>query len=258
VKHPILSVKFWLTSTLMGAFIGLASPSAQALVSKTTTNQNFPIAEYEAHYDIRYFGLKVGESIHRLHQRKDNMYHFEARTYPILKLLPYSYIESSDFTWQNGQILPQNYFYDIHEGKRVKKGNVSFDWVQKVVANKVSPNPWHKPLPENIQDKVTQVLRLRYDLMQGNTDLTYMVAEDDEIKPYAFRIIGEEEVTTALGTFTAIRVEHVHRKGHHTNTWFAKKLNYLPIKLNQIRKGRVVGTGEISLLKKISPVEPAS
>jgi len=258
VKQPIPNAKPWLTSTLLSIFIWLASPNIQAFVSKTTTKQNFPIAEYEAHYDIKYFGLKVGESIHRLHQREDNTYHFEARTTPVIQFLPYSYVESSDFTWKNGQILPQNYFYNIHEGKRVKKGNVSFDWVQRVVANNVSPKPWHEPLPDNIQDKVTQVLRLRYDLMQGNTDLSYTVAEDDEIKPYTFRIIGEEEVTTVLGTFTAIRVEHVHRKGHHTNTWFAKNLNYLPIKLNQIRKGRVVGTGEISLLKKSSRLRPSS
>tara|TARA_R110002110_G_scaffold166602_2_gene367336 strand:+ start:91253 stop:91972 length:720 start_codon:yes stop_codon:yes gene_type:complete len=238
-------------NTLIATLIWLASPSIQASVNQATSTQNFPIQEYEAHYDIKYFGITAGESVHRLHQRKDGIYHFESRTNPILKFLPYSYVESSDFIWENGNIIPQNYFYDIQEGKRSKKGNVTFDWVAKVVANNVSPKPWHKPLPDNIQDKVTQVLRLRYDLIQGNTDLVYTVAEDDEIKPYAFRILGEEKIASAIGTFTAIKVEHVHRKGHRTNTWFAKELNYLPIKLNQIRKGRVVGTGEISALKHI-------
>lgn len=257
MKQPIPSMQFWLISTLIAVLIWLTSPSLQAFVRDTTLSRNFPIAEYEAHYDIKYFGIKVGESIHRLHRRKNGIYHFEARTNPVLEFLPYRYVESSDFSWENGKIIPQNYFYDIHEGKRIKKGNVTFDWVAKVVANTVSSKPWRKPITEDLQDKITQVLHLRYDLIQGNTELVYTVAEDDEIKPYAFRILGEEEITTALGTFTTIKVEHVHRKGHRTNTWFAKKLNYLPVKLNQIRKGRVVGHGEISQLKLINQ-QPSS
>lgn len=251
MKQPIAQLQLWLTGTLIATLIWLTSTGAKAYVQKKPKNPDLPMAEYEATYDIKFHGIKAGESTHRLHQREDGVYHFSTRTDPVLDFIPYHYYESTDFRYKDGKIIPQNYYYDLKEGRRHKKGNVAFDWVSKVVANKVSPNPWKKTATENLQDKLTQAINLRFDLIQGNTDLSYKVAEDDEIKPYSFRILGEEQVETPIGTFMAIKVEHVHRKGHRTNTWFAKNLNYFPIKINQIRKGRVVGQGEITQLNQI-------
>ncbi len=251
MKHPIPQIHFWFLSTIAADLIWLTSPAVKAYVKQDTSQTQsspFPLAEYEARYNVKYFGVTAGESIHRLQRKQDGSYHFESKTKPSVKLLPYQYHESTDFAWEKNQIKPQNYFYDIPEGKRSKRGNVAFDWENKTLGNKVSKEPWEMAIPDNVQDKLTQMLRLRYDLTQNKTNLVYTVAEDDEVKTYSFRILGEEEVKTPLGTFIALKVEHVHRKGHRTNTWFAKKLNYLPIKVNQLRKGRVVGEGEITYL----------
>lgn len=254
MKQQTPPLQFWFISTLIGILIWTASPSIKAYVKQSTSPSNvatqaFPFSEYEAQYSIKFHGVKAGESTHRLHKRPDGMYHFESKTTPIFDFIPYRYYESTDFVWEDNQFVPQNYFYDFHEGKRLKKGNVAFDWNNKKLFNKVSKEPWEAPLTDNIQDKLTQSLKLRYDLIHNQTNLVYNVAEDDEVKEYAFRILGEEKIETSIGTFIAVKVEHIHRKGHRTNTWFAKKLNYLPIKVTHIRKGRVVGQGEILSLE---------
>lgn len=249
MKRPMQPVQFWFTSTLIAMCIWLTSPGIKAYVKQSAmpsqASQAFPFAEYEAKYSIKFHGVKAGESVHRLHKREAGLYHFESKTLPIFEMLPYQYYESTEFVWENNQIKPQNYFYDIQEGKRTKKGNVAFDWENNKLANTVSKEPWEDTIVENIQDKLTQSLRLRYDLIKNNTNLKYQVAEDDEVKPYHFRILGEEQITTPIGTYMTVKVEHIHRKGHRTHTWFAKELEYLPIKVTHIRKGRVVGQGEI-------------
>lgn len=244
-------------STLVAIIIWLTSPSINAHVNEvksqsTQQSASFPLLEYEARYLIKFLGISAGESVHRLIQRNDGLYHFESKTDPKFDWVPYKYLESTDFSWEENTIKPQNYFYDIHEGKRSKRGNVAFDWEKNILTNMALKEPWEAVIPENVQDKLTQSLRLRYDLMRNQTNLVYQVAEDDEVKTYSFRILGDEEITTPLGTFITVKVEHIHRKGHRTNTWFAKRLDYLPIKINQIRNGRVIGQGEITALKWIN------
>lgn len=265
MKQPTQPLQFWFLSTLVGIMIWVTSPSIKAYVKQTvqptqSSAEAFPFREYEAQYSIKFHGIKAGESTHRLMQRPDGLYHFASETLPVFDFIPYQFYESTDFSWQENQFFPQNYHYNYHEGKRHKKGNVAFDWQKNTLGNKVSHEPWEMAIPDNIQDKLTQSLRLRYDLIQNQTKLSYNVAEDDEVKVYSFRILGEEEVTTELGTFLAVKVEHVHRKGHRTNTWFAKKLNFMPVKINHIRKGRVVGQGEIINLKwtQVGQAAPAS
>ncbi len=243
MRNPTSQLNFLFFSTLVAILIWMMSPSVHAYIKEPT--KNFPIPEYEAHYTVSWLGLYAGESVHRLRKQIDGQYHFEARTEPRLRFLPYHYVESSDFTWHSGKILPQNYFYNIQEGSRHKKGNVLFDWKNNKIINHHLDVPWETALPHGIQDKLTQTLCLRQALLSGDHTLNYMVAEDDKLKNYAFTVLGEEKLQTKLGTLDTVKVMHISRKGHRTTTWFAKKLDYLPVKMIQLRKGKQVASGEI-------------
>jgi hypothetical protein len=227
----------------MAILIWMMSPSVKGYVKNDI--QTFPLSEYEAHYSVNWYGLYAGESIHRLVKQASGQYHYEARTEPKIRFLPYHYVESSDFTWQSGEILPQNYYYNIREGKRHKKGNVLFDWKSNKIRNPQTSTPWETAMPFGIQDKLTQTLSLRQALIQGKTNINYTVAEDDKLKNYTFIILGEERLTTKLGVLDTVKVEHISRKGHRTTMWFAKSLDYLPVKMTQQRKGKQVASGEI-------------
>lgn len=230
-------------STLFVLLIWILSPSVKANLTKAPTG--FPFVQYEARYTVSWFGIPAGESVHKLHQKQDGHYHFETRTEPNMQMLPYHYHESTDFAWNDGQFIPQNYYYNVKEGKRKKKGNVTFNWDTKTVLNKALKEPWESEISEGIQDKLTQTLCIRQALISGSRELNYMVAEEDKIKNYVFSVIGEEQVKTKLGTYKTVKVEHVSRKGIRTTLWLAKTLDYLPVKMAQMRQGKVVAGGEI-------------
>lgn len=227
----------------MAILIWMASPSVRGSVNEELPA--FPLAAYEARYTIRWHGIDAGESVHRLRDRGDGVYYFEARTSPNLSFIPYRYIESSNFTWESGKIVPQNYYYNITEGKKHKEGNVFFDWKANKLGNRKSRDFRNVTIPLDIQDKITQTLSLRHALKMGQANLLYTVAEDDKIKNYAFTILGEERLKTKLGILETVKVEHVSRKGHRTTTWLAKKWDYLPVKMAQFRQGKVLASGEI-------------
>jgi hypothetical protein len=226
----------------MAILIWMASPSVKGYVKEDTSH---PIMEYSARYSVNWHGLYAGESIHVLKKRPNGQYFFEAKTEPRLRFLPFHYTESSDFTWQSGQFIPQHYHYNIQEGKRRKKGNVNFEWKTHQLENRESPDHWKEAFSDGVQDKVTQALSLRYALKTGQNVVNYTVAEEDKFKVYTFKILGQEQLQTKLGTIETVKVEHISRKGHRTITWFAKKWDYLPVKMNQFRQGKLVASGEI-------------
>lgn len=237
------SFNYLFFSTLLVVFIWMMSPSVKAHIAENSVA--FPFVQYEARYSISYFGIPAGESVHKLHQRQDGQYHFEARTEPNMQMLPYHYHESTDFAFEDGKFIPQNYYYNVKEGKRRKKGNVIFDRDSNTIRNKGLKEPWQTELTEGIQDKLTQTLCIRHALKAGTSDLNYMVAEEDKIKNYVFSIVGEEQLKTKLGSYRTVKVEHVSRKGIRTTLWLAKPLDYLPVKMTQMRQGKVVANGEI-------------
>ncbi len=223
--------------------IWMVSASCKAYVKQDMNA--FPLAEYQAQYNVSWLGIYSGKSTHSLKRQSNGQYHFEARTEPNVRILPYHSLESSDFTWKQGEIMPQNYYYNIQEGTRHKKGNVSFDWETHKIRNLNIPEKWETDLTQGMQDKLTQTLCLRQSLLNGSTSLQYMVAERDKLKNYTFVIIGEERLQTKLGTLDTVKIEHISRKGHRTTMWFAKKLDYLPVKMAQSRRGKQVASGEI-------------
>lgn len=233
-------------SGLLAILIWMSSPSVKASLTVGQSDTPFPFSEYEARYTINWHGLYAGASTHKLHKRENGQYHFETRTEPHLHFLPFHYVESSDFSWIDGKILPDNYYYNIQEGKRHKEGSVLFDrQTQKIKQNRVSHQTLEAELIDGLQDKLTQTFSLRQALKNGDRSFTYPVAENDKIKEYTFKIVGEEKIQTKLGRLKVIKVEHLSRKGHRTVTWLAPQYDYLPVKMTQYRNGKQVAGGEI-------------
>ncbi|HKY69500.1 MAG TPA: DUF3108 domain-containing protein [Gammaproteobacteria bacterium] len=204
-----------------------------------------PLPEYEAHYQISWHGIKSGRSHHKLYRRQDGSYHVEVKSTPYLTIVPIRHFESSEFIFQKGKIKPLNYQYNIREARRHKQGNVKFDWQNKTLTNSLAKDPWIAPLPFNIQDKLTHTLMLRLDLKKGLSNLTYPVAENDKFKTYTFTVLGFENIQTKIGTLETLKLEHVSQRGYRTTLWLAKKLDYLPILVNQARQGTIIGRAEI-------------
>lgn|GEM_PF-1706909 len=217
----------------------------QASYSIDPVKTHFPIKEYEAEYEISWHGIQAGKSVHSLRLREDGLYHIETQSHPYLSFIPYSYIESSDFAWEDNEVVPRNYYYHIKEGTRLKKGNVFFDWERRRLTNHASNEPWEMDIQPAIQDKLTHTIQLRLDLQNGRSHLAYLVAEDDEVKTYAFTLLGREDINTQIGYLDTLKVEHLSRKGRRTLMWLARDYDFLPVKVYHFRNNKRVGTGEI-------------
>lgn len=229
-----------LSSLLLISFLPLAQASIQS---------------YQAEYQLYWQGLAVGSSQHVIKQTGPHHYVAFSRSSPKLKFLPYSDFERSEFTVHQHQVQPQRYIFQTQEGRKKLEGSILFDWQTKKI-NKHFKNqaPQHEPLPALSQDKITQFFQLREDLKRGKQALHYTIIEPKKTKQWQIRILGSERLNTPLGVLETVKLEHVSdSQQRRTQFWLAKDLDYLMVRLVQIRKGRK--TAEV-LIQKCSTFSP--
>lgn len=241
--------KFFLFNILL---LGLIAVSP--VYATTTKNPTPMLTEYRATYRISWRHFPVATSYHHLYKLAPNKYVAEVNSFPNLFAIPYNATETSVFIQKKNQLFPLNYIYEIVE-KTVKKGETIFDWNNKKIQLRREHNPTAElNLPENLHDQITEHLQLRLhlqeDLKKGGikSSYRYSVIDQDTIKSYQFNLVGEEILKTPLGELSAVKFEHISQNQKRTTTiWLARDLNFLLIKLQQMRKDILMIEGDIEI-----------
>ncbi|MDH4276441.1 MAG: DUF3108 domain-containing protein [Gammaproteobacteria bacterium] len=125
-------------------------------------------------------------------------------------------VESYEHTRKgnNPTALKQHYAWD--------KGRVTTQWQDgEVVTYELVPRAY---------DQNMYQLAVMMDLAQGQTSMTYQLAENRRIKTYTITEVRRERIKTTIGDFNAHVV--VNRdKSAETMMWCAEELNYLPVRI---------------------------
>ncbi|MBR9867299.1 MAG: DUF3108 domain-containing protein [Oceanospirillales bacterium] len=163
--------------------------------------------------------------------------------------------EFSEFTVQNQTVQPQHYEYHRKVIGGDKDAVLQFNWNTGTVLNDVAKKPWTMDVAPGTQDNLSYQMQLRLDLAAGKETLVYKVADGGKIKTYPFIKLGTETVTTAIGSFEAVKVQRDRGTDSKRNTyiWFAPELDYIVIKLQQVEKS---GKEYSLLINKLEFTDP--
>jgi len=177
-----------------------------------------------------------GEAVRELKQLKNGqwLYRFDVDS------IAADIKESTTFSWQDNQITPQNYKYELSPflaSKRKRK--VTFNWQQKTVRSSYKDKKWTlDAIPINSQDRLSYQLQMLVDVKSGKRNMVYPIVHKGKIKDGHFQTLREEPLKTALGTLNSVLVEKVRAttKKRKTLLWFAKDHPFLLLKMNQVEK----------------------
>lgn len=225
------------------------------LLSPATTPlaEPFPIAPFDATYEVKRNGLSIGKAQRKLY-RQDDLWVFENSSHPtgIAALFVKDRVtERSYALFEDGRMLPQDYLYRREGGKREREVKMHFDWSKNRVINTVNSDPWVMKIPPDTLDKFIYQLQMMLDL-ESHRSLEYQIADGGRLKQYRIEVIGSEKLKTPIGSYEAIILQRTSDK-RVTTMWCAKALNYLPIKISQIEKGDTEYLAEIILLNGLKP-----
>ncbi|GAB1268655.1 DUF3108 domain-containing protein [Aurantivibrio infirmus] len=145
-------------------------------------------------------------------------------------------IETSEFQWnQDVRVIPETYTYNRTGLGRNREAILKFNWENNQVINNVERKPWKMDVPDLALDKVSYQLQIRSDLINKIPLSTYNIADGGRLKQYDFEVLGEEELETRAGKFTAVRVKRIREESEDRQTifWLAKDWDYLVIRVQQ-------------------------
>ena len=155
--------------------------------------------------------------------------------------------ESSVFASQADGIRPVNYISDDTLTRDKTRASIAFDWESGEASGTVNNEAFHAAMHGMVYDRVAIQYELMSDLMNGGAAEEYVLFEVDEIKTVAVRNVGTRTLKVPAGTFEAIGIQHQSPGSKRVTTmWCVPDLGYLPVIIEQHRKGKLQMRAELS------------
>lgn len=226
-----------------------SSIDSQSLVQSGSSNPQItnPFAEFSAEFVAFRYGKELGHATLALTKLEDNQYRLNYNSTLSIFFLSDKRKEISFFNVENNQIIPQSYVFKRTGTGSDKQLRIAFNHdKQKIVIN---DRPSF-PLEDQLDNQIYR-LDLQAKLAAGKTDFNYAVINyRGELKHYHLRVVKDEALTLPFGEVETIKVALIRENStRQTFAWFAPKLNYQMVRLQQFKDGEE--QGDIQLIKFI-------
>lgn len=147
--------------------------------------------------------------------------------------------ETSEFNGGDNGMLPVHYTSVDTITKDKTRADLRFDWTAGEMAGEINGEEVQQLLDRLMHDRVSIQYALMHDLMTGDTAGEYLLFDIDEFKPLLVRQIGEKRVKVPAGSYDVVGISHQAQGSSRVTTlWCAKELDYLPVLIEQHRKGK--------------------
>ena len=199
------------------------------------------LTPHSAEYKVK-ISVLSGKLTTRL-QTTDTGYTATHRIVPtgLAKLLAGGSIEeTSSFDSAAEGVLPTHYISNDTLSKDKTSAGILFEWSTGAVNGTVNGEVVDEVLDDLAHDRVSIQYELMRDLMNGGASETYILYDIDRLKTLNVRLIDAREVKVPAGRFTVIGVQHqAEGSSRITTLWCAEELDYLPVIIEQHRKGKL-------------------
>jgi hypothetical protein len=161
--------------------------------------------------------------------------------------------ETSQFHSSDDGIRPVNFSADDTLTRDKIKASIQFDWETGEASGTVNDEAVSSTMEELAYDHVSIQYQLMFDLMNGDPSSQYVLFDIDELKTVNVSKIGYRAVKVPAGKFEAIGIQHQAVGSKRITTmWCVEALDYLPVIIEQHRKGKLKMR---AVLTSYSPLE---
>lgn len=210
------------------------------------------IPEFSAQYTVLHKSAPVGSATRKLSYQTDSSISYHYKTHVEWLIFSQTRSETSILTIDNSKVTPQHYIY-TREGTGSDK---RYEWrynATKGEAQDIERKRDHEiDFSNNLQDKLSYHLQHRLNLMINAKEKRYIypvINTSGAIKDYIYEYDGEEELILPYGLIKTIRFKReVKEKERVTYAWFALELDYLLVKLYQMKGGTEQFEAQLSSL----------
>ena len=161
--------------------------------------------------------------------------------------------DRSEFDLADDGVRPTRFMSRDTISRDKNHAAIRFDWDSGEASGTVNGEEVVSIMEQLAHDRISIQYELMLDLLQGEPSGEYILYDIDELKTLVVRNIGAKEVKTPAGKFTAIGIQHQAVGSKRITTmWCVKELDYLPVVIEQHRKGKLRLR---ATLKKYQPIQ---
>ena len=146
---------------------------------------------------------------------------------------------SSEFTTGADGVRPVTY-HAIDTIRDDPEAHITFDWDTNQARGTVGDEDVVLQLDGLSHDAVSIQYQLMHDLINDQTNASYVLFDVEKMRTANVRNVGTKTVKTKAGQFDVVGIEHQKEGSSRTTTlWCAAELDYLPVVIEQHRKGKL-------------------
>ncbi|QOL25194.1 DUF3108 domain-containing protein [Thalassotalea sp. LPB0316] len=224
----------------MVKLVALLTSLAVSLTAIANPSQ-LPITPYKATFNILHKGDPVGKGYRELTLLDDGR--IEYSYYTDLKWMIFSQKrkETSYVKLHNYQLELNEYTFERSGTGKDKTYRWQFFPNQNKALNLVKKTEFDIDFSEGLQDKLSYHLQQRLSFLEQPEQSSFnydVITTSGKIKNYRYEYVGVEELMLPYGLIKALKYKReVADKERVTYAWFAPELDYLMVRLYQIKDG---------------------
>jgi len=144
-------------------------------------------------------------------------------------------------------IQPKTYTFR-QDNKQSRAIDATFIWSQKQLYFKRGDDNGVINTSANTLDRMTMIVAMMSNLTAESDTVIMSSFDSGKLKELQLANEGLETIKTALGDVETVRVRRTNLAGstRETITWFAPSLNYVPVRIEQLKNGDLVARLSIS------------
>ena len=209
---------------------------------------------YRATYTLLHKSDPIGKAIRQLTYLDNNKIKYHYQTDISWLIFSDKRSETAIVKIENNQVIPLSYDYQREGTGRDKSYQWQYDLAGKTATDLKNDKKITLDFTEGLLDKLSYHLQNRLDLMSNPKQKRFVypvISAKGSIKNYHYQYDGEEEIILPYGLVKTIRLKReVIEKKRITYAWFAPELNYLLVKLYQVKAGSEQFEAQLSILEQ--------
>ena len=220
-------------------YITLLLSSVTFSVMAENKEDSVMIPAFNAQYSILHKSKAVGEATRKLSYLDNGLAQYSYHTN--IEWLIFSDIrdEASTVKLVGNKVTPTRYEYKREGTGSDKHYKWRYDTENNTAFDEKKERAKTINFPENIQDSLSYHLQHRLNMISNPEQKQFVypvIKTSGSIKNYVYQYDGEEEIMLPYGLVKTIRLKReVIEKKRVTYAWFAPELDYLLVKLHQIK-----------------------
>jgi hypothetical protein len=157
--------------------------------------------------------------------------------------------ESTLFKIDRDGLRPLHYRYLRSGEKHGKDLQTGFDWGKATATVTDRGQSTTVELKDGTLNEHAVTVALILALKSGFSEKTYTVLDETRLEPQTYTCAGEETVKVPAGEFNAVKVVRTHGS-RKTIGWYAPMQNYLPVKIQSFKNGKLQSEMELLPVRK--------